>query len=145
MPFTTAHTALAIPVKKVFPWLSMTGLMAGAMAPDLLYFLMLGTSERAFSHSWSGLVVFCIPAGAIFGIVFRKWFLPSFVRGLPGPLDLRLASLTRGFRTPDNLKAWITYLISVALGVLSHFFWDSWTHGGGVISRHIPWLLGSVE
>ena len=92
MPFTTSHPAIVLPLKMLKPrWFSLTGLMAGAMAPDLLYFLMMQTSYRGVSHSWLGLFVFCLPAGIAFSFAFHHLFKQPVIHNLPWPLDRRLS------------------------------------------------------
>jgi len=141
MPFTTSHPAIVLPLKKIFPRLfSLTGLMAGAMSPDLLYFLNLSTLHRSFSHSWSGLFVFCLPAGVIFSFAFHWFFKYHFLSNLPFHLDHFFSGLTESEFKPRGVKSWLILLISVLIGALSHFFWDSFTHKAGMIAQLIPFL-----
>ncbi|MBD3401774.1 DUF4184 family protein [candidate division GN15 bacterium] len=146
MPFTTSHPAIILPLKRIWPqYLSLSGLMAGAMSPDLLYFLMMGTTERSFSHSWPGLVVFCIPAGVVFTFAFHWLFKRPFLRALPAPLDRYFSGLAESRFSVRGRRAWLVLIGSVAIGALSHFFWDSWTHATGVLARQFPPLLSHVS
>ncbi|MFH1687085.1 MAG: DUF4184 family protein [bacterium] len=145
MPFTTSHPALVLPLKMMWPSrFSLTGLMAGAMAPDLLYFLLADTSERGFSHSWSGLVVFCIPAGVLFGLVFHRLFKYHAITNLPWFLQRPLSGLADSDFSLPRAADWITYVGSVMIGVLSHFAWDSFTHPWGEMAQMIPSLQRPV-
>jgi hypothetical protein len=142
MPFTVSHTALVLPLKKLWPgWFSLTGLMAGAMAPDLQYFLLADTTFRGSSHSWPGLFIVCLPLGLIFSFAFHALFKRVFIENLPYPLDVRLSGLATSSFRPDGVRGWCVLIISVLLGTLSHFFWDSFTHPEGVVAQQIPWLL----
>lgn len=142
MPFTTSHPAIVLPLKQLWPrWFSLTGLMAGAIAPDLIYFLMLITAHRGVSHSWTGLFVFCLPAGIVFSLVFHKLFKYHFLLNLPRPLDRFLSGLAESKFRIVGWRGWLVLAYSVLIGALSHFFWDSITHQHGEIVRRIPLLL----
>jgi len=142
MPFTTSHPAAVLPLKHLFPrCFSLTGLMVGAMSPDLLYFLVLDTAHRGISHSWLGLFTFCLPAGIVFSFVFHKLFKYHVILNLPKPIDLFLSGLAfQRFRI-GGFHQWLILAYSVLIGALSHFFWDSFTHSHGEIARMIPFLL----
>lgn len=141
MPFTTSHPAAVLPLKKLWPrWFSLSGLIAGAMAPDLQYFLLADTTYRGISHSWLGLFVVCLPLGLAFSFAFHWLFKRSFIEHLPHPLDYALSGLAVTRFAPDSLRSWLILIGSVLVGTLSHFFWDSFTHFDGVLARQIPWL-----
>lgn len=142
MPFTISHPAYVLPLKQIRPrWFSLTGLAAGALAPDLLYFLMMTTEYRGVSHSWTGLFVFCLPAGIAFSFVFHLLFKHDFILNLPGPFDHALSGLARSRFRPPGYHGWLILITSVLIGVLSHFFLDSMTHQQGEIARRVPFLL----
>jgi hypothetical protein len=141
MPFTTSHPAIVLPLKQIWPGrFSLTGLVAGAMAPDLLYFLMAVTTYRGVSHSWPGLVAFCLPAGVLFAVAFHKLFKSPFLLNLPRPLDRVFSGLAEKPFRPAGLKGWLVLGYSVLIGSLSHFFWDSFTHPTGQMAHMIPFL-----
>jgi len=141
MPFTTSHPAIVIPLKKMFPnYLSLTGLMAGAMSPDLLYFLNLTTLHRGFSHSWPGLFLFCVPAGIIFSYVFHRLIKYNLIMNLPSPLDRKYYGLAVSEFHPTGFWRIISFVTCVMIGALSHFFWDSFTHQSGEIALMLPFL-----
>ncbi|MEW6412341.1 MAG: DUF4184 family protein [Candidatus Zixiibacteriota bacterium] len=145
MPFTVAHPAIVLPLKRFFPrYLSLTGLMAGAMSPDLIYFLGFSTAYRGLSHSWAGLFWFCVPAGVLFSIAFHRLFKAPFIGNLPDPLDRHFSGLATQEWRIEGSRGWVTLTLSVLTGALSHFFWDSFTHPGGEIARAIP-LLGEYH
>lgn len=145
MPFTISHPAIIIPLKKIWPqYFSLTGLMAGAMAPDLLYFLILTTVNRGFSHSWIGLILFCVPAGIAFSFAFHYLFKSSLITNLPSPLDRLLSGLAFSNWRPSGVKGWSRLIFSITIGVLSHFFWDSFTHVDGELAVIIPILSEQV-
>lgn len=141
MPFTTSHPAIILPLKKFFPGLfSLTGLIAGAMSPDLLYFLELTTVNRGVSHSWHGLLWVCLPIGLLFSIVFHYLFKEEFIRNLPSPLTNHLSGLAVTKWRIRTVKQLIVLIISIGIGAISHFFWDSFTHINGVMVNYFPAL-----
>ena len=146
MPFTTSHPAIVLPLKKLWPqYFSLTGLMAGAMAPDLLYFLIAATAPRGISHSWSGLFVFCLPAGILFSFAFHWLFKKEFIISLPCNLDKYLSGLAISKFNLRGISEWVIFIISVIIGILSHFFWDAFTHAQGEIAQLIPFLNDSIH
>ena len=144
MPFTTSHPAIVLPLKQLKPeWFSLTGLMAGALSPDLIYFLLLDTTYRGVSHSWTGLSTVCLPLGIIFSIIFHRFFKRQFITNLPRPLDKIFSGLAFSEFRIRGIKPWAILIISVLIGALSHYFWDSFTHGTGEIAKIIPFLQDS--
>jgi hypothetical protein len=142
MPFTTSHPAAVMPLKHVFPrHFSLTGLMAGAVSPDLLYFLILGTTHRGLSHSWPGLFIFCLPAGILFAFAFHRLFKFHVILNLPSPLDRLFSGLALSRFHPAGFRQWTVLVYSVLLGAMSHFLWDSFTHSRGEIAKRIPFIL----
>jgi len=145
MPFTTSHPAIILPLKKMFPhYVSLSGLIAGAMSPDLLYFLNLTTVHRGFSHSWPGLVYFCLPAGTLFAIVFHYFIKQPLLYNLPAPLDRMFSGLAKSAFNLNSQCNLVVLIISVTIGALSHFFWDSFTHPKGEMVKILPFLADRV-
>jgi len=141
MPFTTSHPAIVLPLKRLWPrWFSLSGLMAGAMSPDLLYFLLADTTLRGFSHSWPGLLWFCVPAGVVFTVVFHRLFKYEFIRHLPRPLERWLSGLAVSEFDSVSRRAWLVLISSVLIGALSHFFWDSFTHASGEVASRFEFF-----
>ena len=145
MPFTTSHPAIVLPLKKLWPkYFSLTGLMAGAMAPDLIYFLIIVTTPRGLSHSWQGLYTFCLPAGILFSFAFHWLFKQEFIAHLPLKMDSYLSGLATSKWTPKGFLGWIIFLLSIIIGILSHFFWDAFTHAQGEVAQILPFLNNTI-
>lgn len=146
MPFTLAHAGIMPVFKKIAPqWLSLTGLMAGAMTPDLQYFLLMTTEFRGLSHSWAGLALFCLPVGVAFALAFHGLFKYYVILNLPALLDRHFSGLAVSRFTPRSARAWAVLAVSVMIGSVSHFAWDSFTHPWGELTKFLPWLLDRVE
>ncbi|WP_203666980.1 DUF4184 family protein [Cellulomonas pakistanensis] len=160
MPFTLAHPAAVLPLARrpLVP----AALVAGALSPDVPYFLPLPRSADAWyepfvnattTHTWPGALTVAVPtAAALLGL----WFL---VRAPARTLIERDARPTgerptgerpTGERTSRartvTRSAWVA--TSLLLGVLTHVMWDAVTHGDGAVVRHVAWfrepLVGDV-
>ena len=141
MPFTTSHPAVVLLLKNIFPkYLSLTGLIAGAMAPDLLYFLEMNTVNRGMSHSWSGMFTICLPLGILFSFAFHYFFKKELIGHLPSPLLSHFSGLALSKWRIVSFTNWIVLIISVLIGTLSHFAWDSCTHLHGEVVQYFPVL-----
>lgn len=145
MPFTVSHAAIVLVFKKLHPsWFSLSGLIAGAMSPDLLYFLMVSTNYRGLSHSWTGLLLFCLPAGVLFAWSFNALVKYHLIVHLPSPIDKHLSGLATTSWGLFTVRDWVRLIISVLIGTVSHFFWDSFTHLHGEMVTLLPFLKSSV-
>jgi len=146
MPFTISHPAIVFPLKKLWPqYFSLTGLMAGAMAPDLLYFLIATTTSRGISHSWSGMFIFCLPAAILFSFAFHWLFKEIFISHLPFGLDSYLSGLSTSKWHLGNAAQWFIFITSILIGILSHFFWDAFTHAQGDLAQIMPFLINTID
>ena len=146
MPFTTSHPAIILPLKKLFPnWFSLSGLIAGAMSPDLLYFLEMTTVNRSDSHSWNGLLFICLPVGVIFCFAFHWLVKYELIVHLPSRLSEHLSGLAESQWKLNTIRQWLVLIVSVLIGAMSHLFWDSFTHLNGVMVGLIPVLKTEVS
>lgn len=132
MPFTLSHAAAVLPLFRgpLVP----TALVAGAVAPDGPYFLRAAGVPVAAgdwwepllngstSHGWPGLAQVAVPVGLALYAAARLARRPL---GALAPDGRPPAAPPAG---PTTLL-WV--LVSVALGVLTHVVWDSFTHGDG--------------
>lgn len=150
VPFTLAHPAAVLPLARrpLVP----AALVAGALSPDVPYFLPLRRSADAWyepvvnattTHSWPGALTVAVPTAAV---LLGLWLL---VRE-PARTVLRPDTRPAGEGTPRSgtavRVAWVA--VSLLLGVLTHVVWDAFTHGDGVIVRNVSWfrepLVGDV-
>lgn len=99
------------------------------MTPDFPYFIPL-SPNRNFSHSITGLLIYCIPLGlaalGIFHFVLKK---PALAL-LPVGHQQRLVAVTGDF----SFLPWQRFLLiifSIFCGALTHILWDSFTHSKG--------------
>jgi hypothetical protein len=135
MPFTLAHPAAVIPLRRAR--LPFAALVCGSIAPDMGYFFSPGTFFLADAHTFVRGFTFCLPAGLALLCLFTL-LRRGIVRMLPTALagvvnELCEPNPWRPVRLPHTLLA-------VLLGVWTHLFWDSWTHFNGYFVRTFPVL-----
>jgi len=134
MPFTLSHPAAVLPLARTK--LAFSALVAGAMAPDVGYFLTL-SSRHAESHSIKGLFAFCLPAGLLLLLLFHKLMKEPLLTLLPAAHRARIYPYAQDFRfTPASRFAII--VVSLLIGSATHLAWDSFTHETGWFVRQFP-------
>ncbi len=121
MPFTLSHPAAIVPLRR---WvganrLPLDALVMGTMTPDFEYLLRL-EPLALISHSWRGLVVFCLPIGAVTLAVWL-WLLRPPVRHL-----LALPVQQEPYRVDTGW--WSRAMVAIAIGAATHIMWDAFTH-----------------
>lgn len=134
MPFTFSHPAIIFPFKQAKPeWFSLTGLVAGSMAPDFEYFIKVhGTST--ISESFTGIFIFNLPMAIAISLLFHLVIKDPLIRHLPRPFDRRFSGFLN-FRFLNYLKEhfWI-FILSCLLGVISHLALDMLTSPDQMLS-----------
>ena len=139
MPITPAHAAAVVPLrlwKRCF-WLS--PLVVGSLAPDFPYYVFPPPSLRHFGHTFSGLLLFCIPVGLAVLYAFHRHFKRPLALLLPQPLRAKLWPYCGPFPLlPLRRLAWIAALIY--LGAVTHVVWDGFTHENDWALREYPRL-----
>lgn len=142
MPFTPSHAALVLPLLKNRK-LSATGLIIGSMAPDFAYFFTLST-EGKFSHTLLSIVYFNIPVTILLAWLFHEVVKKNLLASLPAFLRDRFYD-TYCFEFVPYLRAnLVPFVISAALGTVSHILWDSFTHAEGYFVTRLPFYEGAV-
>jgi hypothetical protein len=137
MPFTPAHPAAILPLPRLLgKWSVPSALVIGSMTPDFAYFLRLNL-PRAESHSLTGLLWVCLPAGWIAYLTFHLLLKRPLHSLTPGWLALRLTRALGPAFLPRTSPLAVT--LSLLLGALTHLLWDSFTHNGAFVQA-IPFL-----
>ena len=126
MPFTLAHPAAIVPLKRFLgKWGVLSALAIGSMTPDFSYFLPLGIG-RYETHSFLALFWFCLPVGLGLFYVYHTLFSPVLLNISPKGFQQRLNPEIALGRLP---KASIfTVVFSLLVGASTHIIWDLFTH-----------------
>ena len=144
MPFTLAHPAIVLPLKKFSPrFFSITALVIGSMSPDFEYFMRMHLRSE-YSHTFLGLFLFCIPVGLVVSILFHQIIRNPLIRNLPAFLQIRFAKYESFNWLLHIKKHWLAVLISFLIGATSHILWDQFTHPSGVFVDYFPSLTSSI-
>lgn len=153
MPFTLAHPAAVLPLRRRFKLLQTVPLIVGSVAPDLPYYVPVRRLNRLWTldtHSFLGVLWLDLPIGMavlLFGFVFR--------RALTALLSPRARALclqsVQHFR--DQPLHWVWAPLAIIIGAWTHLLWDSVTHDNGWVVKRVAalsapisfgWYTGSV-
>jgi hypothetical protein len=109
--------------------------MIGSMAPDFGYFFSFEAS-RQLTHSFSGLLIFSLPAGLAVWLFYVALLEKATITLLSDRWHTRFAH-TDALTPPLILRA----CVAILLGALTHILWDAFTHRGTFVTDAVPALL----
>lgn len=143
MPFTLAHPAAALPLRRFAPGLLLP-LALGTIAPDLPYFLPESIGSRFWhvGHEFVGAFTFSLPAAyalLVLLVALRRVFVAPLWgahRVVAGRLFVEFLA-ARGH--------WWRAAPAILVGVWLHVAWDAFTHSTGAVVVAVPELAASVE
>lgn len=147
MPLTFAHPAAVLPLMRG-PLVPMA-LVAGALAPDMPYFLRalrIPVSAQSWwepflnattTHDWPGVATVGLPLALVLYLALAFCVRPARW-ALPAGSSAKTARSERG-------PLWLVWVVlSLALGVLTHVVWDSFTHSDGWVVQNLAVLRADV-
>lgn len=140
MPFTPAHPAILLPFFRS-RYASVTGLIAGSMAPDFEYFLRMNVKGE-YGHTIAGSFYFDLPVALAIAWVFHLLVRESFIRNLPAFFQNRFSCVVLFDFKSFLKKHFLIFLLSAWVGAISHIFWDGFTHNDGYFARHLSIYKG---
>jgi len=136
MPFTLAHPAAALPLRR--KPLVLSALVIGSMAPDFEYLLHLAP-RSTISHTIPGLLVFCLPTGFIVFCLFHRLWKVPVIHLLPLRHRQRLLAFSTSFPLASVMNC-LSVAFSILLGATTHLVWDAFTHKYGWAVGFFPFL-----
>ena len=142
MPFTPAHPAYALPLRRL--GLPTSGLVIGSMVPDVPLFVggvvpgLPVAPAYAHTHSWWGLATTNLVVGLIGWVVWEFILRPALYDGLPRRVRERSGALAEGVRSGACLL-W-TVPSAVLLGAATHVGLDEFSHRGRWAATHVAWF-----
>ncbi|GAA2150447.1 uncharacterized protein DUF4184 [Humibacillus xanthopallidus] len=137
MPFTPSHAVVAIPLRRL--GLPLGAVAVGAMSPDTAVFLP-WVFDYMQTHSLVGVVTTDLVVGVLVVSAWWAWLRAPVVDLLPDDVRRRLRLDPPLWR---SARWWLSVVVGVALGALTHVCWDAFTHPGQWGSQVVPALRGS--
>lgn len=135
MPFTLAHPSIIIFCKNRY--LNLMGLILGSMSPDFIYFLCFNPSSN-FGHTLLGFIFFNLPLCILLNFLIFRYVKNIFILSLPNFLLNRYSYLIYSSNKLDNLKEFFIFIYSSFVGMITHIFWDAFTHESGFFVNSFP-------
>jgi len=139
LPFTFAHPAVVLPLRKR---LILSALVIGAMAPDFAYFLH-PSSPVYTSHTFEGTFRFCLPVGFLVLWLFHRLIKRAVITLFPESHQKRLVGVAGPFEF-WSVQRMTLILVSLLVGILSHFAWDSISHNDGWVVERFAWMTHDI-
>jgi len=137
MPFTFSHPAIILPLRYLpKSWFSLTALIIGSLTPDFEYFIRMKVKSD-YSHTLSGIFWFDLPLALLLTFIFHNIVRNHLFLNLPLLIKSRILIFTDFNWNIYFKNNWIIVLISLLIGIISHIFWDSFTHNHGYFVNQI--------
>lgn len=134
MPFTAAHAAAILPLRRC-RWLDAPALVLGATAPDWEYFLAL-RHISVVGHTLPGLFTFCLPVGLVLWVLFEAIVRRPLILLLPAGWRERLwGRRASGWPSLGRIAG---VILSIGIGAVTHLAWDSITEPGNWLVQLVP-------
>ena len=143
MPFTLAHPAAILPFLRQ-PFVPIA-LLAGALAPDLPYFLKLPVNggqwyEAMFmrnnTHDMAQILTMGLPLAILLALFL--WLVADPLRWATP--DTWLPNHQKLGRDPSAARVALWIFYSLMVGLFTHIAWDSFTHATGWVVQQLPFL-----
>ncbi|MFB9248643.1 DUF4184 family protein [Sphaerisporangium melleum] len=132
-----SHVIAVLPLRR---WMPTSGLVIGAMVPDLPYYVPLpfsGVTTHDWRTGWAADLLAGFGVLALFHLLLRApltALAPDRLRArLPG-----LASRTAGAGAPTWMAAGVVMGAAILTGTATHLAWDAFTHVDGAVVTHWP-------
>lgn len=140
MPFTFAHPFIVLPFNKLERgWVSLTGLVMGSIIPDFEYFFRM-RPETKYSHEWLGILWFDFPLALLFTFIFHNNIRNTLIDHMPPALQKKTKRYKRLHWNSYFTRNWNLVVVSIFIGILSHFFLDAFTNEHGFFVESLPVL-----
>jgi membrane-bound metal-dependent hydrolase YbcI (DUF457 family) len=144
VPFTIAHAAAALPLRRTR--LIQSAVVIGCFVPDFEYFVRLAPRSgggHTFSHTLPGLFVIDLPLALAIFWLFHRYAKESLWAWLPPTIRERV-KLGPGTSPFGSVAQSTLVLASIFVGAVTHILWDSFTHASFWPYRHLPFLSYQV-
>lgn len=145
MPFTFSHPAIILPLRCLpKSWFSFTALIIGSLTPDFEYFLRMKVKSN-YSHTLLGIFWFDLPLTIILAFIFHNLARNLLFQNLPSIIKNRVFVFTEFNWNIYFKRNWFIISLSTLIGIISHVFWDGFTHDHGYFVNQIDFLRNSLS
>jgi hypothetical protein len=143
VPFTGSHPAAALLLSGT-P-LPLTALIAGTVAPDLLYYLPFSPGWP--THEAAGVVTVDLLLGGAAWLMWHGLLAAPAVAFAPDSVRARLVGRVElGLRARlGSVRDVVLVLAALAVGAATHVVWDEFTHRDRWGAEHLPVLASSWD
>ena len=141
MPFALSHPSAVVFSKS--KKLNLGGLILGSMAPDFIYFILFNPSS-SLGHTPIGFILLNLPLCFLLNFLFYKYIQVFFLLTLPNFIGGKYLYLTKKKNKLTSTKKCIIFSYSCIIGMLTHVFWDSFTHDTGFFVQHAALLRSKI-
>ncbi|AZQ61938.1 DUF4184 family protein [Flammeovirga pectinis] len=135
MPITFAHPSAILPLIRYHHVLSISAMVIGSMIPDFEHFFIMEPSAKV-GHSLLGILTFDLPIGILVYYITKYLFKPILNKVSP----IRFKVDFRGNKYPF----W-AILVSLLIGIGSHFLLDAITGEEGYFVKDLPFLFKEIQ
>jgi hypothetical protein len=140
VPFTPAHAAAALPLRRFH--LVPSALVIGTFAPDLEYFVRLAPGG-GWGHTIPGAFGLSLPMGLATLWMFHRFVKRPAMTLLPEALQRRVSPYMRPFRM-GGIRRFLQIVTAMLVGIATHLVWDSFTHRNAWLFERLPFLKRGV-
>lgn len=145
MPFTFSHPAIILPLNYLpKKWISLTGLVIGSLTPDFEYFLRMKI-ESNYSHTFWGIFWFDLPLAILLTFTYHTFVKTELLKNLPKELNQRFIIAKKLNWNSYFTENWNIVILSIIIGIISHLFWDGFTHETGFFVNMFTELRSKVQ
>ncbi|MFV0604783.1 MAG: DUF4184 family protein [Niabella sp.] len=142
MPFTLAHPALILPLRKYK--LSLTALIAGSIVPDFEFFFQMREVDN-IGHHWYGVILFDVPMAVVLCILYHNVLRRPLIANLPNFFKARILNSFMFNWNHFAIHNKLRILLSILIGIATHLIWDGFTHADGFVVEMLPALSGNIS
>ncbi|MCY6483832.1 DUF4184 family protein [Clostridium aestuarii] len=142
MSFTLAHPAAVVFMKNKY--LNLSGLILGSMAPDFIYFILFNPSSN-LGHTILGAIIVNLPLCFLLNFIYYEYIKDTFIINLPSCISKYYTGLIGIKNKVTNVKEVIIFIYSSIIGMMTHVFWDSFTHKTGYFVLKLNFLRNTID
>ncbi len=144
MPFTFSHPAAILPFSNSKNRLSQTGLVIGSIVPDLEFYLKLKLGDN-IGHKLSGILAFDLPVAILVALIFHSLIKYPLYNASPVWIKSKVVKYLELNWLLALKRNWGWILISILLGVFTHFILDGMSHFDGWLVNLFPVLKNDIS